>query len=236
MVDVRAQRWIVLLVIALGLTGCGPGKQVTMPAVRGEKLDAAKSDIKGAGYKKDVDVQGGGLLGVVIESNWEVCDQSPAAGESLTTTPRLEVARHCGSSPDAPSPELTATAATPTPTAEVARPSSAPPAAKSITVDQLLDRLNAEHMGGIHTGDRFRFSGELFESDAWTTGATGDYYVYLKAKGGKDDLMVFVKQSFAAGWRDGTKVEMVVEVVERTVNDETTGGWLQDVSVRTISR
>jgi hypothetical protein len=47
--------------------------------------------------------------------------------------------------------------------------------------------------------------------------------------------MVFVDESDAGGWQNGTKVEMVVQVEERTVNDETSGGWLKALSVRTIS-
>ena len=48
------------------------------------------------------------------------------------------------------------------------------------------------------------------------------------------DALVFVDESDAAGWRDGTKVQMVVESGEATINGETTEGWLGAASVDTI--
>jgi hypothetical protein len=57
----------------------------------------------------------------------------------------------------------------------------------------------------------------------------------LKAKEGADDLLVFVDESDADGWQDGTKVEMVVKMVEVTINGETTGGWLEAQSAKTIA-
>ena len=73
-------------------------------------------------------------------------------------------------------------------------------------------------------------------SDLWMSSpATGEYFVLLKAQDGADDLMVFVEESDAAGWQDGTKVEMVVANVEVTINGETTDGWLRAQSAKTIS-
>lgn len=108
------------------------------------------------------------------------------------------------------------------------------PAVVDTTVDELLDRLNSADMGGIQLGDQFRFTGELFMSELWMTGAAGEYTVLLKAHDGQQDLMVFVDESDAAAWSDGTQVEMVVESVEATINGETTGGWLQAVSATTL--
>jgi len=108
------------------------------------------------------------------------------------------------------------------------------PVASAITVDELLDKLNSAQMGGIKNGDRFEFTGELFMSELWMTGAAGEFSVMLKAQGGAQDLPVFVDESDAAGWRDGTKVQMVVESGEATINGETTEGWLRAVSVDTI--
>jgi hypothetical protein len=71
-------------------------------------------------------------------------------------------------------------------------------------------------------------------SEFWMTGVTGEFTVMLKAQGGAQDLSVFVDESDAAGWRDGTKVQMVVESGEATINGETTEGWLRAVSVDTI--
>jgi len=111
----------------------------------------------------------------------------------------------------------------------------AEPTVTDITVDELLDKLNSASMGGIKVGDQFRVTAELFESDAWGTGASGDFSVMLKAKEGADDLSVFVDESDANGWQDGTKVEMVVKMVEATINGETTDGWLEAQSAKTIS-
>jgi hypothetical protein len=124
---------------------------------------------------------------------------------------------------------------TPKPSAAQTTASTAPPAETTvtdITVDDLVDKLNS---GGMKVGDQFRVTAELFESDAWGTGASGGFSVMLKAKEGADDLPVFVDESDANGWQDGTKVEMVVKMVEVTINGETTDGWLEAQSARTIS-
>lgn len=104
-----------------------------------------------------------------------------------------------------------------------------------ITVDELLDKLNSAGMGGIQTGDQFEVTGELFMSDLWMTGATGDYFVMLKAQGGAQDLTVFADESAAAEWSDGTTVEMILEAVDATIDGETSGGWLRVISAKTLS-
>ncbi|UPL15705.1 hypothetical protein [Microbacterium galbinum] len=104
----------------------------------------------------------------------------------------------------------------------------------STTVDELLDKLNSAEMGGIKTGDRFTLTGELFMSDLWMTGATGDYFVMLKAQGGAQDLTVFVDEAVASGWTDGTMVEMTLEAVDAIIDGETSSGWLRAVSTKTI--
>ena len=101
-------------------------------------------------------------------------------------------------------------------------------------MDDLLGKLNSAQKGGIKVGDQFRLTGELFMSELWRTGATGEFFVMLKAQGGAQDLTVFVDESDAAGWRDGTRVQMVVEMGEATIKGETTDGWLRAVSVDTI--
>lgn len=45
-------------------------------------------------------------------------------------------------------------------------PSASQGESTPVTVDQLLDKLNSAGLGGIKPGDRFKFTGELFESDA----------------------------------------------------------------------
>lgn len=126
---------------------------------------------------------------------------------------------------------------TPTPSAAQTTASTAPPAepmVTDITVDELVDKLNSGSMSGIKVGDQFRLTGELVGSDYWTTGASGDFFVTLKTKEGSD-LIVFVHESDADGWQDGTKVEMVVKMVEVTIKGETTDGWLEAQSAKTIS-
>lgn len=101
---------IVAVTLVLGLAGCGgtPAEAPTMPDVVGLKLDAALSDIKRAGIKDKVEVLGGGVFGIVDESNWEVCEQLPEAGAAPTDAPRLSVERSCGGdepSETSPAPE-----------------------------------------------------------------------------------------------------------------------------------
>ncbi|GAB3631682.1 hypothetical protein GCM10027421_10350 [Microbacterium shaanxiense] len=109
------------------------------------------------------------------------------------------------------------------------------PAGVPTTVDELLDKLNSAGMGGIKTGDRFTLTGELFMSELWMTGATGDYFVMLKAQGGAQDLTVFVDEAEASGWSNGTIVEMTLEVVDATIDGETSSGWLRAIATRVVS-
>lgn len=84
------------------------------------RAHVALSDIKRAGFEDKVEVIGGGTFGIVNESNWQVCDQLPAAGDAIKEAPRLTVDRSCddGSSSDTtrtptatPEPEETTTSA-----------------------------------------------------------------------------------------------------------------------------
>lgn len=99
--------------LALTLSGCSEGAPVTMPNVVGKKLDIAKSDVQRAGINDDAEVLGGGVLGVVVESNWTVCSQEPAGGSPITAPPRLTVSRTCDSKETATS-EPSKTLPTPT--------------------------------------------------------------------------------------------------------------------------
>lgn len=67
-----------------------------MPDVVGKQLDVALSDIKRAGLDDEPEILGGGVFGILDESNWQVCEQLPAAGESPDGKPRLTVDRECG--------------------------------------------------------------------------------------------------------------------------------------------
>lgn len=184
------------------------------------------------------------LASSTSQTGWCASSCLPQERQSGTTH-GLTVDRSCDGATDSaeptPSSEPTETAvAEPTESATAAdapaeEPSTDPAGITDTTVDELLDRLNSADMGGIEVGDQFRLTGELFMSELWFTGATGDYVVMLKAQGGAQDLSVFVEETEAAEWHDGTVVEMVVENVERTLNGETSDGWLLARSVETIS-
>lgn len=130
----KASRLVVCFALVVGLAGCGasektkepdkttepgqttePGKaseqQTVMPDVVGKRLDIALDEIKSAGFEDEVDVSSTGTFGVVDESNWTVCEQSPAAGKPVTSEPKLAVDRSCVEEQD-PS-ETTTTPAAP---------------------------------------------------------------------------------------------------------------------------
>ena len=91
-----------------------------MPDVTGKTLDDAKSAIKDAGFDDEVKVDGGGLFGVVKESNWEVCEQNPAAGTTVAGKPTLTVARSCVDDKSSEEPETTPSETAPTTPEETA--------------------------------------------------------------------------------------------------------------------
>jgi hypothetical protein len=139
---------------------------------------------------------------------------------------------------DSPNPSAAQTTAPTPPTAAQTTASTPPPAEPTvtdITADELYDKLNLGSKSGIKVGDQFRVTAELVGSEYWGTGASGDFFVMVKVKGGANDFEVFVDESDAAGWQDGTQVELVVEMVEVTIDGETTDGWLEAKSAQTIS-
>ncbi|WP_181036352.1 PASTA domain-containing protein [Arthrobacter sp. B1805] len=105
----------------LVITSCSNESPVTMPDVVGKTLDVAISDVERAGISDEVDVLGGGMFGIVDESNWIVCSQEPATGDELSDPPRVTVERECVSGEASASAVPTATAK-PTSDAEVAAP------------------------------------------------------------------------------------------------------------------
>ncbi len=80
-----------------------------MPDLVGKRLDVALSDVQRAGLDDDVEVLGGGMFGVVDESNWTVCSQEPASGSQVSTAPRVIVERSCEAT-DSSSKETSETA------------------------------------------------------------------------------------------------------------------------------
>lgn len=101
--------------VALILSGCSSESEPTvMPDVMGRTLDVAKSDIERAGYTRRVEVLGGGMFGVLDESNWEVCEQLPAAGSVVDVEPRLTVDRSCAGDESEPSADESGPSTEPT--------------------------------------------------------------------------------------------------------------------------
>jgi len=71
-----------------------------MPDVAGGRLDVALSDLSALGVGEgDVEIVGGGSLGILDESNWTVCEQSPAANSELLPPFRLIVDQSCSTAP-----------------------------------------------------------------------------------------------------------------------------------------
>jgi beta-lactam-binding protein with PASTA domain len=78
------------------LSGCGATERAEVPDVRGERLDVAERHLEDAGL--DAEPIGGGTFGIVVRSNWVVCDQEPEPGEEASRV-RLIVDRSCPSPP-----------------------------------------------------------------------------------------------------------------------------------------
>jgi hypothetical protein len=68
---------------------------VAVPDEIGERLDVAKDDVRSAGLLTRV--IGGGMFGVVVESNWTVCETNPAPGTQVhkDTPVKLIIDRVC---------------------------------------------------------------------------------------------------------------------------------------------
>ncbi len=107
----RVLRLAIACVVVFGLVGCGSQKDAAMPDVIGKMPDVIGKQLDVA--LSDVEVLGGGPFGIIDESNWQVCEQLPAAGETVTDQPRLTVDRSCGD--DAPDPEESRAAPEPDP-------------------------------------------------------------------------------------------------------------------------
>jgi hypothetical protein len=67
----------------------------TVPNVVNVRLDVAEEEVEGAHLQYKV--VGGGLFGVVVKSDWTVCETKPDAGSPIDSgaTVRLIVARSC---------------------------------------------------------------------------------------------------------------------------------------------
>jgi beta-lactam-binding protein with PASTA domain len=90
---------ISLVVLAVSLTGCGTREARRVPDVRGDRLDVAEQQLGDRGL--DFEEVGGGAFGIVVRSNWRVCDQDPRAGRTARSV-RLIVDRDCEPPPVVP--------------------------------------------------------------------------------------------------------------------------------------
>lgn len=82
------------------LAACGGSETKAVPDVTGKRLDVALADFEDAGFgtsDSDIEVLGGGMFGVLDESNWYVCEQDPAPGKAAdgNNKPRVMVEREC---------------------------------------------------------------------------------------------------------------------------------------------
>lgn len=135
----------VLPAVLVGVTliaGCG-GDASAMPDVVGERLDVAKSDLSAAGVSEDnVEVVGGGALGVVDESNWIVCEQAPSPGAEANDV-RVIIDRVCaGGDPGASADTSAPGADTPAPDPEA--PSQPPSGGSDSELMTLPDAVGVD--------------------------------------------------------------------------------------------
>jgi hypothetical protein len=64
-------------------------RQTTVPNLVGERLDVAKDELREAGLRSRV--IGGGTFGVIVESNWTVCETEPGPGAGAQKGNRVEL-------------------------------------------------------------------------------------------------------------------------------------------------
>ena len=64
-------------------TGSGSGgpRTVELPGLEGERLDLAERELSGLGLRPRT--LGGGVLGILVDENWEVCETNPVGGEGV---------------------------------------------------------------------------------------------------------------------------------------------------------
>ena len=67
--------------------------KTAVPDLVGQRLDVARQRLERAGF--DADVEGGGILGVIVAGNWEVVSQDPQPGRDLEqgSTVHVQISR-----------------------------------------------------------------------------------------------------------------------------------------------
>jgi beta-lactam-binding protein with PASTA domain len=84
---------LILIALTAFAAGCGgTAEPKVVPDVRGKRLDVAERRLDGVGL--EYERVGGGAFGVVVRSNWNVCDQTPKPGAQASRV-TLVVDRYC---------------------------------------------------------------------------------------------------------------------------------------------
>lgn len=73
-------------------TACGSTRPRAVPDVTGKRLDVAEDVLDTSGLHYNT--AGGGVFGVIVRSNWYVCEQVPRP-KKMAATVELTVARSC---------------------------------------------------------------------------------------------------------------------------------------------
>lgn len=94
-------RALVAVVLLFPVAGAACGGDSRVPNVVGKTLDEARTTLESAGL--DVETEGGGAFGVVVESAWEVCRQEPEAGQTAGSV-TVFVERDCDGGGDSDEP------------------------------------------------------------------------------------------------------------------------------------
>jgi beta-lactam-binding protein with PASTA domain len=81
-----------LIALLLLAASCGGQDPHGVPNVTGQRLDIAVDRLEDEGL--EYELLGGGTFGVVVKSNWYVCEQQPAGG-SRASSVDLIVGRSC---------------------------------------------------------------------------------------------------------------------------------------------
>ena len=90
----EVKRHTIAVGAVLSLAACGDGRPEPhrVPDVREERLDIAEARLRDRGLEWEE--LGGGVLGILVRSNWQVCDQDPRPGTKARTV-QLIVERDC---------------------------------------------------------------------------------------------------------------------------------------------
>jgi hypothetical protein len=83
------KKYVAMIALTLAFAGCGGADFAGAPDVRGMNLVDADKMLQDAGYTSTI-VQTEAMFGVIVESNFAVCDQDSTRGHIVP----LRVAKH----------------------------------------------------------------------------------------------------------------------------------------------